>query len=41
MLACDTCLARLESKRWMVIWEISNLYTIAEIVRGPGRIADL
>lgn len=41
MLACDTCLGRLESKDRMVIGEISNLYTIPGNALAAGRIADL
>jgi selenium metabolism protein YedF len=41
ILACGTCLGYYELKDKIVIGEVSNMYTIAEILLGAGKVLSL
>lgn len=41
ILACGTCLGHYELKENVAVGEISNMYTIAEILLGAGKVVSL
>ena len=41
ILACGTCLGHYELKDQVAVGEISNMYTIAEILLGAGKVVSL